>query len=212
MKKNIVQACIATVSFPATLEALYRMLDKHGSYETDMDSLLYENDEISEIWWTAAKWLVKGDILFFYHTKSALQRIKSLLKKVDKQHNPDIWNILKEAEEAAIMYGGTIFGYGIVQSLPENRSSEPELHHFKGRIFAPIDYIHIFEKPLNTANFTKFISIGQSTITSLDKKSFDGIHQLLIAENDVPEYFRLAIFSEIGFHNISKNNWLQAST
>ncbi len=207
-----VQSCITTVSFPSTLDEVYGMIKKHQEYLTDMEVLLCEDVDIRGHWWSAPRWLVQGDVLFFYHAKSAQQRVKSLLKKVKEQGDPNLWDLLKHSTEIAEKYGGTIFGFAIVKDPPEYLDNDPEFYHFKGRIFAPIDEIYIFKNPLSADKFGKFVKISQATITALDKKTFDGIQGLLSAENKLPAYLKRAVFSEVGFRNINKDNWLSIIT
>lgn len=56
------------------------------------------------------------------------------------------------------------------------------------------------------------MKISQGTITTLDKKAFDGLKQLLAAQNKLPVYLHQAEFSAVSFRNMSKDNWLSVIT
>ena len=78
-----VQSYIANVSFPTSLEEMEELVN--GEYYMDMEALLLFDDAS----FTAPKWAAKGDIVFFYHAKSAITKIrhlKSLLKKEKEKY------------------------------------------------------------------------------------------------------------------------------
>ena len=94
-----VQSYIANVSFPTSLDEMEELVN--GEYYMDMEALLLFNDAK----FTAPKWAAKGDIVFFYHAKSAITKIrhlKSLLKNESdkyKQVYDEIVEYLETAEE-----------------------------------------------------------------------------------------------------------------
>ncbi len=72
-----VQACITSVAFPTTMDGLREMLQSHannGLPALDMDVLLQFDPNKGDLW-TAPRWLLAGDLMFLYHTKSAKVRI-----------------------------------------------------------------------------------------------------------------------------------------
>jgi len=79
-----VQSAITSVSFPDSVEGLRAMGQKWlglvgQDWITDMD-VLSDFPVGATVPWIAPKWLTEGDILFFYHTKSAANLIRSLRK------------------------------------------------------------------------------------------------------------------------------------
>ena len=77
MKK--VQSYIANVSFPTSLEEMEELVN--GEYYMDMEVLLLFDDAS----FTAPKWATKGDIVFFYHAKSAITKIRHLKSSLEKE-------------------------------------------------------------------------------------------------------------------------------
>ena len=141
MKK--VQSYIANVSFPTSLEEMEELVN--GEYYMDMEALLlFDNAKF-----TAPKWAAKGDIVFFYHAKSAITKIrhlKTLLKNERdkyKQVYDEITEYLETAEMIYKKYGGTIFAVGTVCKDLEIVKDDPREHlHWKGNI---LSLIHISE-------------------------------------------------------------------
>ena len=207
-----VQSCITNVSFPETMEGLYGMVVKNGNFsemEGDLDQLLNFTPE-SDICWTAPKWLTKGDILFFYHAVVAKKRIASLLKQAKNHCDSDVIGFLEHSKQLAEQYSGKVFGYAIIAEQPIFfDDNENENWHFKGKIFAPLKEVHIFDKPLDAKDFSTFLLISrQASITYIVREQFNNLRQLLSEYNCLPEYLAYAEFSEIGLKNITKNNWI----
>ena len=74
------QSYVSSISFPETLDDAWRMGEK-----TDIDLLPEFGSYDEPIKWTAPRWVQRGDIVFFYHTKSAKQHVTRLCKDV-QQH------------------------------------------------------------------------------------------------------------------------------
>lgn len=208
---HFVQSCITNVSFPETMENLYGMAAKNGNSSKiigDLDMLLNFSPE-SDICWTAPKWLTAGDILFFYHAVTAKKRIASLLKQAKICRDNDVVKFLEHSKQLADQYSGKIFGYAIVAEQPIYfDDNENESWHFKGRIFAPLKEVHIFDNPLDAKDLSDFLLISrQSSITYIVKEQFNNLRKLLSEYNYLSEYIINADFTEIGLKNITKNNW-----
>ena len=71
-----VQAFIDNISFPTTLVELEDFID-----EFNVEQIL----TVDETEWTAPKWAVEGDIVFFFHAKTAIQRITKLETEMKKE-------------------------------------------------------------------------------------------------------------------------------
>lgn len=71
-----VQAFIDNISFPTTLVELEEFID-----EFNVEQIL----TVDETEWTAPKWAVEGDIVFFFHAKTAIQRITKLETEMKKE-------------------------------------------------------------------------------------------------------------------------------
>lgn len=73
-----VQAFIDNISFPKNLEELEDFVD-----EFDVEQVL----RVDETEWTAPKWAVEGDIVFFFHAKTAIQWITKLETRIKEERN-----------------------------------------------------------------------------------------------------------------------------
>lgn len=71
-----VQAFIDNISFPMTLEELERFADWFN-----VEEIL----NVAETEWTAPRWAVEGDIVFFFHAKTAIQKITMLETKLKQE-------------------------------------------------------------------------------------------------------------------------------
>ena len=92
INKMNIEAIISNISFPKTIEELEYFVKEVGQFNVD-DVLLYETVE-----WTVPKWALVGDIVFFFHAKTAIQTICKLegeLKK-NKNLNYNINNIVND--------------------------------------------------------------------------------------------------------------------
>jgi len=211
---NLVQSCITTIGFPSAIDDLFYMLDKNegmGEQISDLEVLLRFDPDFG-VEWTSPKWITEGDILFFYHTKNAPQHITHLYNQIVKTSGTvsSVVTFLENALNLAKFYSGTIFGCAQI-SGSAIEALEGENGHFKGRIFAPLGKVHIFNQPLSAKRFSEFVKIGQNTITPLYNREFEGIRQLLAEENRLPEFLREARFGTLSFRDVNQENWSSIS-
>ena len=74
-KYNFVNAHINNISFPKTIEELETFIYENGSY--NVEDILNEAQD-GYVIWTVPRTSVIGDIVLYYHAKTALQSIRSL--------------------------------------------------------------------------------------------------------------------------------------
>ncbi|MDO8140840.1 MAG: tetratricopeptide repeat protein [Candidatus Brocadiales bacterium] len=214
---HLVQSCITNINFPQTIDELLVMVEKNIEvnlrlWTTDIelltDASIYMEDENKN--WTSPKWLTQGDILFFYYSVTAKQRITKLLKQARQTTNIELIKLLERSSDLANRYSGTIFGCAEVSGSPEYYEQKEETkQHYKSRIFAPLKGYYIFNTPVKSGVFTKFLKISrQGTITILGEKEFEGIKQLLSECNKLPEFLQNAKFGGLGFRDVNKDNWI----
>lgn len=210
MKK--VQSYIANVSFPASLEEMEELVN--GEYYMDMEALLLFNDAK----FTAPKWAAKGDIVFFYHAKSAITKIrhlKSLLKNESdkyKQVYDEIVEYLETAEEIYKKYGGKIFAVGTVCEELEIVKDDPREHlHWRSNIYAPINKITNLHFPVDKVKFEEYVKLSmQRTITPVPGTAFNGLRKLVLRYNDVP-FIEDCEASPIPLKDINDKNWMEVA-
>lgn len=205
-----VQSYIANVSFPTSLEEMEELVN--GEYYMDMEALLLFNDAK----FTAPKWASKGDIVFFYHAKSAITKIrhlKSLLKNESdkyKQVYDEIVEYLETAEEIYKKYGGKIFAVGTVCEELEIVKDAPREHlHWRSNIYAPINNITNLDFPVDKAKFEEYVKLSmQRTITPVPGTAFNGLRKLVLRYNDVP-FIEDCEASPIPLKDINDKNWME---
>ena len=208
-----VNAHINNISFPKTIDQLEEFIYGSGYY--NIEEVLNEATDGYTIW-TVPRSSVVGDIVLYFHAKTAIQWIRKLetaAKSLDyNRHDvPLILDWLKRARKLYSLYGGKIFAVGKVSSRPEHESENFEAYHWSGRIYADIKELYLLENPIDISEFNSFILVSrQSAITPLPSMEFEKLKQIIAEQNpNVPQYF---IESKIGDCNLSKinaNNFLE---
>ncbi|HRI72775.1 MAG TPA: hypothetical protein PK156_51415, partial [Polyangium sp.] len=141
MTAKVVSACITCVSFPEELDQVVAMIDEHGAAfgrpVTDME-LLLTTRHIEGLAWSAPKWLLQDDVVFFYHAISAKARAVRLRKEAKLLGQEWLLAHLDKAVEYAERFGGTIFGCARAVR-PAQHLGRLDCAHFEGRVFVKIN-------------------------------------------------------------------------
>ena len=204
---KLVNAHINNISFPKTIEELEWYIYEHGCYNVE-DIVNESKDGWTE--WTVPRNSAIGDIVLFFHAKTAIQWIRKLettTRNLDeKKHDKIIltdW--LKKARALYSLYGGKIFAIGRVASRPEMEDEQESVLHWSSRIYAKVGNLVLLEKPIDIAEFNSFIMVSrQSAITPLPSNEYQKLKDIVVANNtNLPEYY---LKSEIGDYNLSKIN------
>lgn len=206
-----VQAFLNNISFPKTVDELEFFADEFNMEEI----LTYDETE-----WTAPKWAVPGDIVLFFHAKTAIQKITSLetkLKKekdaMDKEAYQRLWDSLQRARTIYKRYGGKIFALGRIsgRSVYDMREGD-EIFHWGSRFYAPIDRIFVLKQPVDIAEFSDFIFVSrQSAITPVVGGDFEHLKEIIMSKNEVPDYFRESRAIPLPLQRINAENWLDVT-
>jgi hypothetical protein len=117
----------------------------------------------------------------------------------------DLAPLLNRAVQIAAKYSGAIFGCAEIAGAAEYHKSD--LYHFESRFFAPLARFHVFEHPLRSEIFSKYIKISQNTITPLYGQEFDGVKALLSEHNNLPCFLRVAGSGVLSFRTVNRENW-----
>lgn len=206
-----VQAFISNISFPRTIDELKFFVKDVGRFNVE-EILMFSETE-----WTAPKWAVKGDIVFFFHAKTAIQRIRHLkiILKDNQKSLKDDYDILidglERAEKLYNQYGGKIFAVGRILDKPHYDYQEgDEIYHWKTRIYAPIGDIKTLQNPVDISEFSDFIRISrQSAITPVLGGDFIELRNIIIKQkNLLPVYVTQGRASPLPLSKINKDNWL----
>jgi len=212
MEKDYVQAHISNISFPSDIEGLENYVYYHGQYNIE-DVLSLIGGE-----WTVPRSSKVGDIVLWYHAKTAISRITALITQVNKlpSKSPHDRSLLLEwlsrAKALYNLYGGKIFAVGHILSAPELWDiPADDTYHFHGRVFAEIGDVSLFDVPVDISEFRDFICISKhSGITPLPSNEFHKLRTLISEKNnDLPPYFLNCEIGDYNLSQINKNNFLE---
>ena len=215
-----VQAVINNISFPKSLEELFKVETVHGRFNVEDIFFDLENGGYTE--WTMPKWCKTGDIVFFMHTKTAkatISKLKTVLRASKDDYNAEDYAILSSALERGTelyqQYGGKIFAMGKVCESPfydkgEDFDFDP---HWKSKIYAPIDSLYCFQEPIDISEFNIFIMLSRGgAITGVFGKVFEALKALIMSKNAVPRYLEESIAMPIPLAKITGDNWIQVAS
>ncbi len=208
-----VQASISNISFPNDIDGLRYFIYEHKQYNIEDILLDYSCPQI----WTVPRHSKIGDIVLFFHAKTARQRIV-MLKNIIKRNYTDYKDadILTEWLDRALIlsdkYSGKIFAIGKVQTIPTKEDDNPfEGQHWRGRIYADVGDIFILDAPIDISEFNDFILISrQSAITRLPHKQYIKLREVVALKNVIlPEYYLHSSIGDFTLANITKENFLE---
>jgi hypothetical protein len=208
-----VQACITTIGFPKTFEqaaSISKSSPLAARWKTDLEKLLSCGPQ-DPVDWTAPRWFDIGDILFFYHAANAPQNIAKLLEEAEQNQAYNHYiPVLKRAAGLAQQYAGCIFACAEVTGPTFYENGGQEGSHYRSRHYAPAKQVHIFSKPIRADDFRSITKInGQTALTLLDPKAFDGIKALLAQHNQLPVYLQQARVGIVDYQQVDSTNWRQ---
>ncbi len=218
-----IQACIAHVGFPDSPLGFTEILDDVG--ETDMERLLWPPEGETGGGWTAPRWLTEGDIIFFYQTKKARNRINRLLRRAANDEDGEwirvvdrdlVLERLIDQQQIALRHAGTIFGCALVTGSAahwdESIIQRNPNRHWKGRIFAPISGEYIFGCPIPDKAFTQSITLSPGgAYTPLYGSDFVALKALCKKTGPLPDYLANARPGGVSFRDLDSTNWTAIS-
>ncbi len=213
-KENFyVNSHINNISFPKTIEQLEEFIYEHGCY--NVEDIINEAAEGYTIW-TVPRSSVVGDIVLYFHAKTAIQWIRKLeteTKTLDTNTHdvPLLLDWLKRARNLYSSYGGKIFAIGRIASRPETEKDYCNPYHWSGRIYADIKDLYLLETPIDISEFNSFIMVSrQSAITPLPSREFEQLKRIIVSKNtDAPHYFTSSKIGDYNLSKINKNNFLE---
>ncbi|MBQ6943312.1 MAG: hypothetical protein IJN43_03175 [Ruminococcus sp.] len=216
LKFDFVNAHINNISFPKTIEQLESFIYDHECY--NVEDVIYAAPD-GYTTWTVPRSSIIGDIVLYYHAKTAIQWIRKLeiaTEALDStMHDKKlIFEWLQKARSLYSLYGGKIFAIGRVSSRPERIDEFEFQQHWSGRIYADVKDLYLLKRPIDISEFNSFIMVSrQSAITPLPSKEFEKLKSLIKAKNPkVPSWF---LKSKIGDNKLSKvnqNNFLEITS
>ncbi|MBQ8163187.1 MAG: hypothetical protein IJZ93_02310 [Clostridia bacterium] len=203
---SFINAHINNISFPKTIEELEHFIYERGSY--NVEDVINECS-IGYTIWTVPRNSAIGDIVLYFHAKTAIQWIRKLetaTQNLDEsKHDKNLlteW--LTKARGLYSLYGGKIFAIGRIKSRPELEEEEQNIH-WSGRVYAKVGDLVLLQNPIDINEFNSFITVSrQSAITPLPSNEYQKLKNIIVTKNDnLPEYY---LDSKIGDYNLSKIN------
>lgn len=203
-----INAHINNISFPKGIEELETFVYEHGMYNVE------EVLNCSEVFWTVPRSSKIGDIVLFYHAKTAISRISALTSEVkalpDESIHPKalLLDWLGRARGLYGAYGGKIFAVARIVGSPEHsemRGSTGVEYHWHGRVYASVADIAALDVPVDISEFNSFIKVSrQSAITPLPSTEFNKLRSVIRSRNcNLPDYF---LNCRIGTNSLSRVN------
>ena len=213
---DFVNAHINNIGFPKTIEQLEDFIYEHGCY--NVEDVINEAADGYTIW-TVPRSSVVGDIVLYFHAKTAIQWIRKLetaTKVLDPaMHDQKLlveW--LQRARELYSLYGGKIFAIGRIGSRPEKEDELEFQNHWSSRVYADVKDLYLLENPIDISEFNSFILVSrQSAITPLPSREFEGLKSLIKSRNhNVPKWFLESRIGDNMLSKVSQNNFLEITT
>lgn len=210
-----IQAHVNNISFPKSIDELEFYIYEHRCFNIE-DVLQYKAGEY--FFWTVPKCSKIGDIVLFFHAKTAIQWIRKLetenrgINDNDTKHSKAIlFEWLKKARKLYKSYGGKIFAVGRISSNTYYEGADEEIKlHYGGRIFADIEDIVIFKNPIDISEFSSFLKISrQSGITMIPFNEFEKLKRIILSKNkNLPSYFKKCKIGNFSLTKINSTNFL----
>ena len=206
---NNVQSYIANVSYMTSLEEMKFYVDK--DYLTDLEMFVCCPEELN---FTAPKWAVRDDIVFFFHAKTAIQKARHLRAQIKKSKEKYVDylekfdEILKFAELFYEIYGNKIFGVARVSELPQYEENAENIH-WRSRIYAKMSDFKLLERPIPLEEFNSFLKLAsQTSITPVLGDQFDKLKDVVLKDNDDIGFLKNSVATPVPLRNISEENWI----
>ena len=206
---NNVQSYIANVSYMTSLEEMKFYVDK--DYLTDLEMFVCCPEELN---FTAPKWAVRDDIVFFFHAKTAIQKVRHLRAQIKKNKEKYKYyldkfdEILKFAELFYEIYGNKIFGVARVSESPQYEENAENIH-WKSHIYAEMSDFQFLKRPIPLEEFNSFLKLAsQTSITPVLGDQFDKLKDIVLKDNDDIGFLKNSVATPVPLRNISEENWI----
>lgn len=205
-----VQAYILNISAIQSMEELREMTNGSYAHTVEMP-LMVGKREIDEF--TAPKWIMRGDIVFFYHAATANTHNKRLRREVRNGNFEDAERLNKYLDYCDKLYGkygGKIYAVGVISETPFYDSDSGWEHpHFKSRIFAPIENVVELHYPISLNQFKEFIPITrQQSVTPVFGNAFMKLKSMICRYNSVP-YLEKCTTVSFPLKDVGKGTWIR---
>jgi len=205
-----VQAYILNISAMQSIDELREMVNGGYAHTVEMP-LMLGIQEMQDF--TAPKWIMRGDIVFFYHAATANTHNKRLRREVRNGNFEDTDKLneyIDYCDKLYDKYGGRIYAVGVIADNPSYYSDSGWEHpHFKSRIFAPIENVVKLDYPISSKQFKEFLPIArQQGITPVFGNAFMKLKSLICRYNSVP-YLEKCTTVSFPLKDVQKGTWIR---
>lgn len=188
------KAYVTRFTFPATLQALERMVDNYdGEWMTDLEWILAGND----LQWSLPKSVFANDVVLFQYTRSSPEKLRACRAEAKEFDDGLVLSYLNRIEPMVRSLAGHIVAAAMVEGVASYDEGD-NTAHFKQRFFAPVRRVTDFSLPLRVVTpspFThlpEFMSGGplanRAFISDANYQSV--LSALLAAGNTLPPFLR----------------------
>lgn len=208
---NQVQAFVVNNVFPDSLYEIIQDIEYRGFLTIEV---LFQEQEAE---WTVPRWCKSGDIAFLMFSKTSNARISALVTEFNNtkenysiRERRILEETLSHGRHLYKKYGGCIFGFARVEGriVYEKQESDSK-SHWRSPIYALMNHITVLEKPIPIEEFREFLTIARhNTITPVLGEAFDKLKDLIISNNDVPDFFKYLEATPVPLTEINKDNWI----
>ena len=215
---NEVQALILNLSFPNSFDEIIELKSNGGKFNVEW-IVAHNNNE--KYGWTSPKWIKPNDIIFFMHSRTSVQKISKLKRKLESEkelwseHYTLLYNALDTGLKIYSKYGGKIFAIGQYIDKPfyDNPSEDEFLRHWRSTIYAYVDNYYVLNTPIDLSEFKSFITLSQGgSITPVYGREFEQLKDLIASQNTIPLYLKNSIAMPIPFMKINDRNWIDITS
>lgn len=154
----------------------YEENDKKTTLDILMDALKEGTVE-----WSVGKRSKKGDLVYFYCAKKAINNMKKVFNQLKKKDNPQIREFAYREKELYKRYSGHIVAWG---ELVEDAYKEEEVYDVQwNSYYAKIRIYEFLDKPLPYSEFNVIKRVNQGAITYLTDTECDALQNMIRTYN-----------------------------
>lgn len=208
------KAYVTRFTFPATVEALERMVDNHdGEWTTDLEWVLAGND----VTWSLPKSVFANDVVFFQYTRGSPENLRACRAEAEEFDDGLVLSYLNRIERTVRALAGHIVAAGKVEGVASYDEGD-DAAHFKQRFFAPVRRMTDFSHPLRVVtpslftHFPEFMSGGPlANRAFVSDANYQGVLSALVAGgNALPPFLRGTHINPVmGGLPLDESTWME---
>lgn len=208
------KAYVTRFTFPATVEALERMVDNNGGeWTTDLEWILAGND----VEWSLPKSVFANDVVFFQYTRGSPANLRACRAEAEEFDDGLVLSYLKRIEPMVRALAGNIVAAGMVEGVA-NYDEGDDTAHFKQRLFAPVRRVTDFSHPIRVVTPSPFTRLPEFMSGGpLANRAFvsDANYQMVLsaltaAGNTLPPFLRGTHINPVmGGLPLNETTWIE---